>query len=523
MYLTDPQLKSLSETLILKDLLAFKPLLDPLRYDKTAEIVWHSIAKPDKHYLYCQTDPDSKILAVAHTDVHGHITMPKMTYDRKLVLARQLDDRLGCWMITNYLRSVLPHDQPFDILLTTDEEIGASTAKYFTCPEGKQYNWMFEWDRRGTGVVMYDYETPELKALLECYNFKVEKGTFTDICYLSNLGCAGFNFGTAYYGEHSNDCYANMEQLFQQVDKFIPFYSEWYGKKLQHDHEAAYEANMRKINGWNWKDDKKKGDTKTGDDSGRKKTPVAGGLDIGHVNNHRSLPPVLPPSRSLVIESRIQHATCLTTEEIEDLDDDEYLMWAAFVNSHKHDDHKLKKAQALLKAMLKKRKYARNGSISNLTYSKWISDETEKYQNQVLNPGSEDLIDEDQVKFWEEAQRARELSHDLWEEYMSSDNSHKSFDEWLKSREIALAGGLIYDHDDRYFKKQAKEFDDRHKISSHQDDTDILNPSDEELLALEDDELASRIMEDPLYSSEQFPGGRESRSQHFDNLPNDLT
>jgi hypothetical protein len=514
MYLSDEQLKSIVKIFTYKDLLAFKPELSKLSYSKDLELEWYARSKPHRKYLYCQTHPDSKILAVAHTDINGLLAAPQMSYDRKLIKARQLDDRLGCWLIMSYLREVLPQDQPYDILLTDCEEIGDSTAQFFTPPEGKQYNWMFEWDRRGTDVVMYDYETPELKKLLEVYKFEVGKGSFTDICYLSHLNCAGFNFGTAYYGEHTNDCYANLERTYTQVNKFIPFYSEWYGKQLKHDHEAAYKKNMQKIHGYNWNDKKK--DTHTTGDRGPKK-PMVGGLVISGINN----PPETDDRGSLVINDRIRTVSMMTSMEIAALDDDEYLMWAAFVNSHKNDDKKIEKGQALLKQMAKKRKQYYNGVISNVTYTRWVEGEITKYQEQVLNPGSEDIVDQDQKDFWLEEQLRREAQDEEWREYMLSDSSALSFQEWKRDKEIAAAGGIVYDDSDNYYKKEAQSFDRRHALGS--DDTDVMNPSDEDLLALENEEIAARVMEDPLYSSDQFPGGKEARSQHFDNLPNDLT
>ncbi len=43
-----------------------------------------------------------------------------------------------------------------DVLLTTGEEMGQSSAAYFD-PGEKKYNWMFQFDRGGTDVVTYDY------------------------------------------------------------------------------------------------------------------------------------------------------------------------------------------------------------------------------------------------------------------------------------------------------------------------------------------------------------------------------
>ncbi len=149
-----------------------------------------------------------------------------------------MDDRLGVWLITKVLKTILPKELPYDILLTTGEESGDSTASLFT-RDNHQYNWMFEWDRKSTEVVMYSYETKELKSLLQDYKFKVGFGSFTDICYLNRLNCAGFNFGTGYYGEHSKSCYALLVETIENVEKFIPFYKDQYHNHLLGDQQAA--------------------------------------------------------------------------------------------------------------------------------------------------------------------------------------------------------------------------------------------------------------------------------------------
>jgi hypothetical protein len=194
--------------------------------------------------LWLERSKDSKVLAVGHTDVRLY-GEPRITLDYKHINCPQLDDRLGCWLILHPLLRLLPKDMPFDVLLTDNEEIGDSTADLFN-PD-KQYNWIFEFDRNGQEVVMYDYETPELKELMKEYGFDVGRGSFTDICMLDRLGCAAFNIGTGYYKEHTKECYANLEETAENVEKFIAFYKDQYHNHLLGD---VVKAQKKRENKW---------------------------------------------------------------------------------------------------------------------------------------------------------------------------------------------------------------------------------------------------------------------------------
>lgn len=528
MFLSDEQLKSLCEVLIAKDLLAFKPKIQKLHYEEGGCVEFYaSESKKNEEFLYARTHPDSKILAVAHTDVQGlGIQPPRLSYDRRLVNARQLDDRLGVWTLLHYLPTVLPKDQPYDILLTDNEETGRSTAMYFQPPEGKQYNWIFEFDRRGTDVVMYDYETPELKNLLKAYGLEVGNGSYTDICMLSHLNCAGFNFGTSYHEEHTNNCWADFKKLFEQVGRFIPFYSEWYNKRLKHDHEGAEKKKNVKLYGYNYDQKKTGGTTKKppGD-----KRHVAGGLDVGGINASRLQENLKRHGKPIIdmtttherkrgdikLETEIQSVSFLDPDEIHQLSDDEYLLWTTFVMSNKNSPHAYTDGQILCKQMFRRRKRIHEGTSTEKEYQKWIESKIIEHEDMITNPQAEDLITQDQKDFWEEEQIRREAAKEEWDEYCLSDCPDLSFKEWKRSRDIGLLGRPEdYDDRDSYFKHQAKQFDSHHRIVGNDDDTDIMEPTDEEL---------QELMEDPMFSSEQFPGGREARAQHFDNLPNDLT
>ena len=187
-----------------------------------------SLLKSDILYY---KDNNSRILGVAHLDScnkfqdYVEIEIAK----NKILFSQTLDDRLGAWLLLELLLSL---NIKFDILLTSGEEIGQSTATEFKTQ--KKYNWIFSFDRTGTDVVMYQYETQKLIGLLKNYNFVTGFGSFSDISYMEHLKCKGFNFGTCYYNYHSKLAYANLTELKTQVKKFLKFYHNLKSIHLKH-------------------------------------------------------------------------------------------------------------------------------------------------------------------------------------------------------------------------------------------------------------------------------------------------
>lgn len=203
--------------------------------------------------FYLFQDNQSDILAVAHLDTYGldygkpnrHFVKIK---DR--IYSASLDDRLGVYTILSELS-----DLSFDILLTTNEEIGRSTAVLFNT--AKQYNWIFQFDRAGVDVVMYQYEDFHTVELLEEFGYVIGIGTYSDIADLEHLDCKAFNFGTAYYCQHSPYAYMNVTEYKRSISRFRKFYNAnkteylehyptpyWYRPKsplyLDSDYEQAY-------------------------------------------------------------------------------------------------------------------------------------------------------------------------------------------------------------------------------------------------------------------------------------------
>lgn len=201
---------------------------------------WHLLA-PINDYLkegeavatttgvYVYADRGFDVLAVAHLDSVANAKAATITNEKgdRIVYARTVDDRVGAYVILDLLPKL---GIKTDILLTEGEESMMSTAMFFETK--KKYKWVFEFDRNGTDVVMYDYETKEHKATLEKYGFKVGIGSVSDISYLEDLGVTCFNFGTGYYLNHTEKAHVNVDRLIDNVARFVPFYHDHRDKTL---------------------------------------------------------------------------------------------------------------------------------------------------------------------------------------------------------------------------------------------------------------------------------------------------
>jgi hypothetical protein len=179
---------------------------------------------------YLFADRGASILAVAHLDcVQGKRFCEVVDTDTgKLILSPALDDRLGVYAILDLLPKL---GAKCDVLLTTGEETGSTSARLFRDPP-RQYNWMFQFDRAGTDMVMYDYMCPTYTALAAQVGVQVHKGLFSDICSLEHLGCAGMNWGVGYHDYHSSRAYAWWSDVVLNIGRFLSFYEKHHGKHL---------------------------------------------------------------------------------------------------------------------------------------------------------------------------------------------------------------------------------------------------------------------------------------------------
>lgn len=184
-------------------------------------------------------DNGASILAVAHLDTVQHANYFDIVdrgKDGCIIYSPSVDDRLGAYIILDILPKLGVN---IDILFTDGEEIGRSTAANFTAPEGKSYNWMFQFDRAGDDVVMYQYDTPANRALLVAAGLKPGNGSFTDICKLDKLGVSGFNFGTGYANNHSVWAYFDLGVCIDMIEGFLKFYHANKDTRLVHESKPA--------------------------------------------------------------------------------------------------------------------------------------------------------------------------------------------------------------------------------------------------------------------------------------------
>ena len=184
---------------------------------------------PDGNYVF--RDNGASILAVAHLDVvqpaprhFGHYKG-----QANVIYNTQLDDRLGAYTILDALPGM---GIKVDVLLTEGEESCRSTAAYFQTE--KSYNWLIEFDRAGTDIVMYKYETPELREILEAQGNEIGWGSYSDICTLEHLEVAGFNWGIGYHDNHFPDSHFKISEYKDAILRFRKFYNTYKDTKFEY-------------------------------------------------------------------------------------------------------------------------------------------------------------------------------------------------------------------------------------------------------------------------------------------------
>jgi len=187
---------------------------------------------------YTFIDNGADIIAVGHLD---WVLEQEPRFLRKKkgiqhVQCGQLDDRLGVWGILLGLEGLV--DVKYDILLTDSEEVGASTAQYFEHPEGKIYNWGFELDRAGTDCVLYDYKGLELDDYLKEAGWFTNRGSFSDIQYMTELGFQCVNFGIGYQRQHTKECYAPLHVVSDQLQRIASFINKHHDIAMPYDYKT---------------------------------------------------------------------------------------------------------------------------------------------------------------------------------------------------------------------------------------------------------------------------------------------
>lgn len=192
------------------------------------------------HDFYYFADNGADILFVAHLDTVESDTSANImdTADGPVIFSGALDDRLGAWVGLDLLPRLGCH---FDYLFTTGEESGASTAAYFdpSAHHDRGYNWIIEFDRGGTDVVMYQFEDDATRALVEATGAVVEPGIFSDISFLEHVGVKAFNWGVGYRDYHGPRSHAWLRDTFRMVAYFLDFYESHADTHLPHEPESS--------------------------------------------------------------------------------------------------------------------------------------------------------------------------------------------------------------------------------------------------------------------------------------------
>lgn len=196
---------------------------------------------PDNYFYF--KDNGSRILAVAHLDtVVDHAqrtTVLAETAGGDVVYSGALDDRLGAYIVADLLPAVgeaTGRDLTFDLLFTVGEEMGCSTAAFFDANEfGKEYDWIIQFDRGGTDVVLYQYEDDDLIERVENTGALVESGAFSDISFLEHVGVKAMNWGCGYRDYHGPRGHVWLDDMFEMVGYFISFHDDNRDTTLPHE------------------------------------------------------------------------------------------------------------------------------------------------------------------------------------------------------------------------------------------------------------------------------------------------
>jgi len=200
--------------------------LDPKSVFKLLEKQGGIISQDKQGNKHGYLDNDSNILAVCHVDTVQSSQFFKIK--KELILSPRLDDRLGIYTSLFHLPKM---GIKLDILLTDNEEIGQTTASNFV-PK-KDYHWIVGFDRKGTGVVLYNYDSVNWKNAISDF-FAIQQGTYSDISELEDLKISAVNVGIGYHNEHSKDAYMVKKEFLYQIECFEKFYKKYKNTVFPH-------------------------------------------------------------------------------------------------------------------------------------------------------------------------------------------------------------------------------------------------------------------------------------------------
>ena len=208
----------------------YGPLLAPVFYKKFGE----------GERCACLIQRNSPILMVAHVDTVLQVDGRAPVLDGNRLFHPGMDNRMGVYLGLEVIPAMNLH---VDLLLTTDEEQGASTSALVRTR--KRYKWIFSFDRKGDDVVCYQYDNPELYRILTDSGFSVGQGSYSCITEMEHMECCGINFGCGMADYHSDSAYCDLLQLTQQLQRFSQFYGQY--ADLWFPHTPAGQQSRRTI------------------------------------------------------------------------------------------------------------------------------------------------------------------------------------------------------------------------------------------------------------------------------------
>lgn len=225
-----------------------RPILDLCAASLT-DLCAHFGGKDSGRGCLAYRDNGAKVLGVAHLDTVADYRTPKPAKGKQrrkgtkvlpptsprlrpggIVESIALDDRLGVYVLTDLLPAL---GVKLDWLLTDREECGASTARDFDPP--KEYNWVVGFDRMGLDVVMYQYDDPSWEKDLAAVGMALTFGSYSDIADLGHLGVVGFNWGVGYQRQHTDSCYAYLDDVTKSAQAFAKFFKRFGRDRLPWD------------------------------------------------------------------------------------------------------------------------------------------------------------------------------------------------------------------------------------------------------------------------------------------------
>lgn len=225
--------------------------LEPHEFADEFDMIHVEVNQQAPHDFYLFKDNGARVLFVAHLDNVDETRRCDIvdTAAGPVVFSPALDDRLGAYVGLELLPRL---GLDFDYLLTVGEEMGMSTASFFDpAAHGVEdrYDYIIEFDRGGTDVVLYQYDCDDLRARVRATGARVEEGIFSDISSLEHVGIKALNWGVGYRDYHGPRSHAWLADTFKMVEHYLIFDAANRGTTLTHEYVPTP---YRALGGYSW-------------------------------------------------------------------------------------------------------------------------------------------------------------------------------------------------------------------------------------------------------------------------------